>query len=66
MRLMEDLQKEVHSSRQEQKNAEAFFREEAKNQQAVEDKFESLSSEKQQRLAPFVSRRDPSGDNANL
>lgn len=64
---MEDLQKQVHSSKQEQRNAEAFFREETKHQQAVDSKFESLPVEKQQSLAPFVSRRgDPGNDSAVL
>jgi hypothetical protein len=54
----------VKQSQQEQKQAEMFFREESKHQQAVQQQFDSLPEEKKSRIAPLLARRESSNDNA--
>ena len=61
---MQDLQKEVTTSRQEERKAEMFFREEKKHQKEVDDKFDSLPEEKQLKLNTLLPRRDSTNDNA--
>lgn len=62
---MEQLQRETAKTKQEQRNAEAFFKEQSIQEEAIERKFEELPESKQEKISALVRRNNqPSNEGA--
>jgi hypothetical protein len=63
MKLMDDVQKENSKNRQEEVNADRFFKEKDLENEKVSKQYDSLPEEKQSQISSIIKRSGQGNDN---
>ena len=63
MKLMEDIQKETSKTKEEQRKADMFLKEQEIQDRRVDEKFDALPEEKQIKLSSIIRSNPTSSGN---